>query len=134
MYDFKKIRKWLIIIPFFVQHIFVAPSIVSNLFLYNILSKNSINANLFDFLGPCCEEDACKGSDRFDQKDFESLSTENSCNNFLKNFIDKVKKPKNVSQDIIVCDNRIDRVDKKFSEAVCKENQDLQERPIVAFA
>ena len=132
MCDYKKIRKWLIIIPFFVLHIFGSPSVISNFFIYNIKDNVSSNITTSD------EEDGCKGANRVERKcksDFESVYTENSCNNFLKNFIDRIKKHSNSSnKEIVVCDNRIDCIDKKFAEFIGTENCCIEEKSRVVFA
>lgn len=135
MYDFKKIRKWLIIIPFFVMHIFGSSSIMSNLFLNNVLSGNSVITSFFGLFGSFCEEDAYKRCNNFHKKDvdIEYFSTESSRNNFFKNFISKVKKPKNISKDIFVCDNRIDNIDKKFSGVIFSEDMLFLEKSLVVF-
>jgi hypothetical protein len=136
--DYKKIRKWLIIIPFFVLHIFGAPSIVSNLFLHNIFFKDPNSNNMFWHLGSCDEEDSYKNDsgkiERSRNFDLESFYTEGSGNNFLKNFIDKTKKHNNnVSKEVVVCDNRIDCIDKKFVEIIYSDNQTMKEKSLVAL-
>jgi hypothetical protein len=135
VYDFKKISKWLIIIPFFVIHVFGSPSIVSNLFCNNVLSGNFVTTSFFGFFGSSCEEDAYKRLNSLNKKDIniEVLSTENSCNNFLKNFFDKVKKPKGISNDVFVCDNRIDSIDKNFSKIIYPEDLLFLEKSLVVF-
>lgn len=119
MCDYKRIRKWLIIIPFFVMHVFGAPKIISNLFISKNNSKDMFSKNFFNCNTSSDDETGCKSEFCGGKNDRDSFFEEGSGDLFFKNFVDKFgKNGFNYSKEIVVCDNRIDSLDKNFSETI----------------
>lgn len=118
MFDFRKVRKWLIVIPFCALHIVGAPSIVSNLLLKNFYSKNLVdkdfyckfkNTQEFDINKVNFEKVAEKINIK-DEKDleFDKINSNNFEFSFIKNLAEKSKNSKNNKEEMFICDNKID--------------------------
>ncbi|MFC1842716.1 hypothetical protein ACFLYU_03610 [Candidatus Dependentiae bacterium] len=136
MYEYKQFHVWLVIIPFWVLHIFGAPSLLSSLSGYDIFSfkKDPMLVNVFGVTDPCEEDDMSEIADN-GQFDIEHLlADKNSSNKCLKSFMKRLRKlKKRYSQDIIVCDNRIDRM-KKFAGYLRDKDLNVEDRAWVTVA
>jgi len=121
MYNEKQLRMWLMIIPFLVMHILGSHSLFSMYGLFN--AKN--NSFYFQMTDSCEDITESVFSDSAGSQDIkEMLDYEKPGASMLKDVFKGLRRQqKKMSADeIFICDNRIDKVNKKYSRYLCKAN------------
>ena len=118
MYDYKKFHVWLMVISFWVLHTFGTHAIFKN---YNFFSLD--NQNRYVYLHTHGQyEDV-----------LEDIFFENKNTNFFKKMMKRMNLKKRVTtQEIILCDNRIDKIDKQYPEYLCASNLPVQENKLIS--
>ena len=120
------------VIPFLVMHIFGSRSLFSMYGLFNLSS-----GSVYSELNNCCQEiTESIFSDFIGYDDFQNTSfCDKQGISFLRNIFKGLKRQKkNLSADeIFVCDNRIDKMSKKYSRYLCETNVDLSDNSFLSI-
>jgi len=108
MYDYKKFHVWLMVISFSVLHSFGTFSVFRGCDLYDRLNSEYGDV-LEDVFSDFCTTNLCVAGSSIS-------SCENLHKSFFRNIMKGIKRRnKRVKQEIVVCDNRIDKIGKKYA-------------------
>jgi len=135
MYEYKQFYLWVMIIPFWVLHIFGTPTILSKYDIFD-LGKDAMSIDLFVDYGPAKNE----FEDLIDMNGLETeinqiCSDEQRGDFCLRRFIKRLKKWRmRFADEFCVCDNRIDRIDTKFTASLCAKSTDINDISSVTVA
>jgi len=130
MYNEKRWRMWLMIIPFWVMNILGGYSLFS---MYNLFNLNN-NCFYFELNNNYEDEQDSTFANFMNSGDIEQTSCGKRSNTHcLKNVFKGYKRQKKIfSADIIVCDNRIDRINTKYCEYLCGVNMSVEDNSFVS--
>lgn len=135
MYMYRQFHVWLLVIPFWVLHVFGASSILSK---YDAFGANKKHPGIHDFLCDQIDQDNCYvfiDKDELKSKIEQNCLHDQCCKNCLHSIAKGLKKlKKHFISDIAVCDNRIDNIDKKFNVSLCAKDIDINDISSVTIA
>jgi len=124
MYDYKKFHVWLMVISFWVLHTFGTHAIFKN---YNFFSLNK--GNLYADLHNQYEDIF---TDFLHAKDSDLLP-DNKNTSFFRNMMKMINQKNRVAtQEITLCDNRIDKIDKQYPEYLCTSNLNIEGNQLIS--
>jgi len=129
--DEKQWRMWLMVIPFLVMHVLGSRSLFS---MYGLFNFNS--GSFYSEVSDCYQEiSECIFSEFIDSGNLDKISfCEKQGISFLRDVFKGLKRQKkNLSaEEVFVCDNRIDKMSKKYSQYLCETNIDLSDNSFLS--
>jgi len=133
MYDYKKLHVWLMVISFLVLHFFGTHAFFRKYDFFS-LNRGGLYVDLHKQYENILKDIFSDFySTNLDFEDSMLSSSENRHTNFLRDVMKGITRKNNVmTQEILVCDNRIDKIDEKYSECLCRPNVNIEDNRLIS--